>query len=907
MSDDNAYFENNMNNDNGNLYQDEETFGIDTTEILTGNMDYANLPDFFNLEGLNSKFSQNFRLEDDFDDTSSEIFRDIRNFVELSHDDDQNWQQEGARQPFIIHPSMTQPSYFFPTQRFEIEQQTPSRSSEAISISDLEVRLLESSRQKIGKQEQTETFTLPNNFSHIAPPPGFDILPEQSEAKQKIEKEPELYSSSDAQIESYSSLEHQQQHHHSASRPQPNFQTQPYNRKHQSQYRWIPKQAPSANQANQDFHRQDQQQFQPQQIYHHQQQQFQQSQQQQFQQSQQQQFQQSQQQQFQQQQQQQSQQQQQQQQSQQQQQQQQSQQQQQPQFQQQQQPQPQFQQQQPQPQFQQQQQFQQKQQQSQPQFQQKQQFQQQFYHHQQLYHPLQNQFFPRHPFARHPFIPPGYQHPFHPHLLANFHPMNNGPRFPNFLPHNLPIQMMHPPNLYRLQQMNLQQSMQIPQTRPPFQNSAQSYSIHQQNIHRVQIRNIFSRLNFSTGKFMSADDVADIILNFFRNHPPSTDQFTDHYYYLHFKQRQYLKKNQESKTEQNNLTSQNLIDLQDENSSQQASNIQTDFFMPLPIWDETKKKLKIQQKESIRFKEEQKEQWRIKEQILGLIPRSSLTQPKQIIYTAAHPDVVVEQKQVDHVHEDQDKIENGISPHEENENQIQNNDNVKECFSHELWKIREATERVYSLLLLIQENDKLLQLPMPSDKRVALVQVINSFKVQIGQTIGVVISRKELNQIGEEQNDVEELKIDQDRLIKFLSIPKGLKALVRSFQVFSLSTKIEIFIEAVALLFSKSYPKSKELEEAENLLLTSFENFITSFQLLEDPTLFMKSLERIIFMHQVKNCLNQALNSSRAKLVYQIFQQGNRVFDNEEIAQHIKIARNDWEKVQEQFMILATN
>ena len=42
------------------------------------------------------------QLSDDFDDTSSEIFRDIRNFVELSNENEQNWQHDGILLFFFL-------------------------------------------------------------------------------------------------------------------------------------------------------------------------------------------------------------------------------------------------------------------------------------------------------------------------------------------------------------------------------------------------------------------------------------------------------------------------------------------------------------------------------------------------------------------------------------------------------------------------------------------------------------------------------------------------------------------------------------------------------------------------------------------------------------------------------------
>mmetsp|Transcript_205 Transcript_205/g.460 ORF Transcript_205/g.460 Transcript_205/m.460 type:complete len:1254 (+) Transcript_205:3-3764(+) len=208
------------------------------------------------------------------------------------------------------------------------------------------------------------------------------------------------------------------------------------------------------------------------------------------------------------------------------------------------------------------------------------------------------------------------------------------------------------------------------------------------------------RKDLPKGKYMSPSDVRYIV-NKVLQPMESTDPFAEDFYFLQLS----IKKNSIAR----------------EAALAQQSPMPSSIYVPLPVWKETKERLRLQMDVTRKSFHDRSRQWESRERVLGHQVRTDIWRPREQLAMPRDEEPEIE--------EGTEGAVEGVGVGEE-----------KAPFSSRLWTMRSAVQRGYEALYTVQELQHLLSSPLVASNPTAYQEIareIDSAIALLSQSIGI--------------------------------------------------------------------------------------------------------------------------------------------------------------------------
>jgi len=150
------------------------------------------------------------------------------------------------------------------------------------------------------------------------------------------------------------------------------------------------------------------------------------------------------------------------------------------------------------------------------------------------------------------------------------------------------------------------------------------------------------------------------------------------------------------------------------------------IYVPLPVWKETRERIKLQMDSTRRAFHDKSREWETKEQVLGHQVRSDIHRPREQLRMPSAQEL--------------DQYNASDAAAEDGEGLDGNIGEIKNPFSSRLWTMRQAVQRGYEALYTVQELQHLLSSPLIASNPVAhseIVREIESAVSLLSQAIGI--------------------------------------------------------------------------------------------------------------------------------------------------------------------------
>jgi len=184
----------------------------------------------------------------------------------------------------------------------------------------------------------------------------------------------------------------------------------------------------------------------------------------------------------------------------------------------------------------------------------------------------------------------------------------------------------------------------------------------------------------------------------------TTDPFADDFYFLQLS----IKKNAAAR----------------EAAVKEQAAMPSSIYVPLPVWKETKERIKLQMDSSRRACHDKSREWETKEQVLGHQVRSDIHRPREQLRMPSLQEL--------------DQYNSAEAADQDGD--IEDFSEMKNPFSSRLWTMRQAVQRGYEALYTVQELQHLLSSPLIASNPTAhgeIVREIESAVSLLSQAIGI--------------------------------------------------------------------------------------------------------------------------------------------------------------------------